>query len=137
MFTSPVCHLFRVPLVRKCHFPRGLSLYCILLVETSLPAGKFFLRFLEMHSNFMHLIESKAKLNYKYSPIFLRVSPCQNLSNLTSAFVYIIQYQKENFHEFSRYAVVFLSGDCFCRSQNNFGPFRFLSCFQVRKLIFS
>ena len=55
--------------------------------------GNIFLRFfIEMHSNFMHLIESKAKLDYKWSPIFLRVGPCQNLSNLTSVFVYIIQY---------------------------------------------
>ena len=69
---------------REFHLASGLSLYYILLVESSFLPGNIFLRFfIEMHSNFMHLIELKAKLDYKQSTIFLRVSPCQNLSNLT------------------------------------------------------
>ena len=51
---------------REFHLASGLSLYYILLVESSFLPGNIFLRFfIEMHSNFMHLIESKAKLDYK------------------------------------------------------------------------
>ena len=49
---------------REFHLASGLSLYYILLVESSFLPGNIFLRFfIEMHSNFMHLIELKAKLD--------------------------------------------------------------------------
>ena len=51
-----------VTIFREFHFANRLSLYYILLVGSSFPSWQFILAILRNALNFMHLFESKAKL---------------------------------------------------------------------------
>lgn len=55
----------RVPLVREFHFQECFLYIIFCWSRLVFLPGKLFLRFLEMYSNFMHLIKSKAKLDTK------------------------------------------------------------------------